>query len=117
MSQNGHTYINSILSGYSKNNLLYFYPSLVDGDFTQWSQWSECSLYCGSGTRRRFRRCSPIPRCGGDPCDPDISTMEEEVCSGECKCKLTFLLQNIGKNSLGTIELFFVISSYIPMHS
>jgi len=41
----------------------------IDGGFSQWTTWSECSVYCGEGTITRTRSCTqPIPAHGGRDC-------------------------------------------------
>nr|XP_054769474.1 hemicentin-1-like [Lytechinus pictus] len=44
-------------------------PCAVDGKWTHWSQWSECSQTCGESQRRKTRECNnPAPAHGGRPC-------------------------------------------------
>ncbi|XP_031556840.1 uncharacterized protein LOC116293538 isoform X2 [Actinia tenebrosa] len=41
----------------------------VDGGFSDWGAWSNCSSSCGKGTRVRERSCSaPSPSRDGQPC-------------------------------------------------
>ncbi|XP_037550324.1 SCO-spondin-like [Nematolebias whitei] len=41
----------------------------VDGDWTPWSVWSDCSVTCGQGTHVRTRACiNPPPRNNGSHC-------------------------------------------------
>ncbi|XP_056594756.1 SCO-spondin [Triplophysa dalaica] len=41
----------------------------VDGGWSQWAPWSECSTPCGGGVRIRSRQCdNPAPQGGGRQC-------------------------------------------------
>ena len=47
---------------------------LVDGSWTEWSDWETCSKECGEGggAQTRYRYCSnPPPLNGGRDCDGD----------------------------------------------
>lgn len=45
-------------------------PCPIDGKFTDWSSWTECSATCGEGQRYRKRCCSnPAPAHGGKHCE------------------------------------------------
>ncbi|XP_053380160.1 sushi, von Willebrand factor type A, EGF and pentraxin domain-containing protein 1-like [Mercenaria mercenaria] len=54
----------------------------VNGDWSGWTSWSECSLSCGSGTRNRTRQCdSPPPDTYGTDCIGD--QIETTACNVE----------------------------------
>ncbi|KAL9972544.1 hypothetical protein ACROYT_G018872 [Oculina patagonica] len=57
----------------------------VDGGYTQWSEFSPCSVSCGKGTKTRTRSCTnPPPSNGGKPCAAPAS--ENAECNlGDCK--------------------------------
>ncbi|AWP10692.1 putative hemicentin-1 [Scophthalmus maximus] len=45
-------------------------PCPVDGNWSEWSLWEECSRTCGQGNRTRIRTCSDPPaQHGGRPCE------------------------------------------------
>ena len=59
-----------------------FLPAAVDGGYTDWSDWGECSATCGGGVRGRSRTCtSPPPAQGGKNCEELGPASEEEACN------------------------------------
>ncbi|CAL1547996.1 unnamed protein product [Lymnaea stagnalis] len=56
-------------------------PCPVDGSWSEWSDFSECSTSCGPGVSKRVRTCdSPLPQFGGKNCiGPDINTKKCEI--------------------------------------
>ena len=41
----------------------------IDGGYTEWSKWTECTATCGGGTKRRSRTCTkPKPKNNGKTC-------------------------------------------------
>ncbi|XP_078378562.1 coadhesin-like [Oculina patagonica] len=45
-------------------------PCPIDGNYTQWTGWSDCSATCGGGSQKRSRNCTnPSPQYGGKNCD------------------------------------------------
>ena len=55
---------------------------LVSGEWSDWEDWSTCSLTCGNGTRYRTRRCDdPEPTNGGMECVGN--NIQEEICNEE----------------------------------
>jgi len=52
----------------------------VDGDWSPWSEWSDCSTNCNGGLRTRTRTCTqPAPDCNGTPCEGPAS--QSEICN------------------------------------
>ncbi|XP_022109876.1 SCO-spondin-like [Acanthaster planci] len=52
---------------YFEGNVCDMDPCPVDGVWWEWSEWTNCTLPCGSGTRFRQRECQE-PLHGGMPC-------------------------------------------------
>ena len=66
----------------------------VDGGWTEFGAWSQCSAKCGGGNQTRNRSCTnPAPAYGGDDCVGSAQESQEcnnqscpgriEICSGE----------------------------------
>ncbi|NXU50379.1 HMCN1 protein, partial [Turnix velox] len=54
-------------------------PCPVDGNWSEWGLWEECSKSCGQGNRTRTRTCSnPAAQHGGKPCNG--SAVESVIC-------------------------------------
>eukprot|EP00058_Branchiostoma_floridae_P007110 XP_002592598.1 hypothetical protein BRAFLDRAFT_68921 [Branchiostoma floridae] len=57
----------------------------IDGGWSDWSPWSDCSVTCGVGTQTRDRSCTnPEPEHGGAECDGD--TQETQQCDTGVFC-------------------------------
>ena len=61
---------------------------VVDGVWTLWADFGDCSKTCGGGEQSRNRSCSnPAPLNGGQDCDGDA--VETQACSTDaCPRKL-----------------------------
>ena len=63
----------------------------VDGNYSDWTAWSQCSSSCGAGSRYRTRSCTnPAPSFGGQPCynmggDDDVEACYQNDCPGKFK--------------------------------
>ena len=68
----------------------------VDGSWSEWTSWTECSALCGGGTRSRHRRCdSPAASGTGRECVghsyqlADCHTHSCQVCRVGCAVALS----------------------------
>ncbi|XP_028401625.1 uncharacterized protein LOC114524674 [Dendronephthya gigantea] len=54
---------------YSQNEECNTHHCPVNGGFTNWTSWTNCTKICGNGTRTRNRSCTnPTPKYGGLDC-------------------------------------------------
>ncbi|XP_063430248.1 uncharacterized protein LOC134712536 [Mytilus trossulus] len=54
----------------------------IDGNYTDWSSWSVCTVSCGGGTQDRTRSCTnPVQQYGGNDCSQIGSDYEQEACN------------------------------------
>ena len=57
----------------------------VDGGYTDFGDWSECSNDCGGGTQTRTRTCTnPAPAHGGADCVGDTSESRDCTSTNGC---------------------------------
>ncbi|XP_078575854.1 angiopoietin-1 receptor-like [Branchiostoma floridae x Branchiostoma japonicum] len=57
----------------------------VDGGWSEWEDWSPCSVSCGNGTRTRTRTCdNPSPAYGGQECEGAAS--DTQACPDQPAC-------------------------------
>lgn len=59
-------------------------PCPIDGRWTRWGDWEQCSMTCGGGIQASSRSCNaPAPEFGGKDCEGDSwrsRTCNEEEC-------------------------------------
>ena len=74
-----------------KDALLAFVLLAIDGNYTEWSEWSDCSATCGGGSQVRSRKCTnPPPQHGGKNCD-DLGPAEQtQKCNPDPCCEFKF---------------------------
>ncbi|CAC5418756.1 HMCN [Mytilus coruscus] len=54
----------------------------IDGNYTDWSSWSVCTVSCGGGTQDRTRSCTnPVQQYGGADCSQIGSDYEQQACN------------------------------------
>merc|ERR1712154_604299 len=63
-------------------------PCPIDGGFSDWDEWSPCTVECGGGDQTRNRRCdNPVPEFGGLECVGDFSECQRcnmDPCPSQC---------------------------------
>ena len=70
----------------------YSFYSAVDGGYSKFGDWSECSAECGVGTQTRSRTCTnPAPANGGADC-AGASSETRNCNAGKCAGKSTKML-------------------------
>ena len=62
--------------------LIQFSQRLVNGEYSEWSDWERCSQSCGGGKQFRSRTCTnPEAQYGGMNCDSKGPPREERICN------------------------------------
>ncbi|CAH1243399.1 PTPRT [Branchiostoma lanceolatum] len=80
----------------------------VDGGWSEWDDWSPCSLSCGNGTRTRTRTCdSPNPAYGGQDCAGAES--ETQACPDQPDCPAGVSMGVIAGAAGGSAALVLVL--------
>ena len=54
----------------------------INGGYTLWSEFTQCSITCGTGTQQRTRNCSnPLPQFGGRNCSRLGAAVDVRECN------------------------------------
>ena len=90
----------------------------MDGAWSQWTPWTQCSVNCGDGVQERLRYCDdPAPSNGGTKCDG--LAREEKACNMSACSGITLasLMQNCALycQSLGNRESCFNLKTDLFM--
>mmetsp|Transcript_51336 Transcript_51336/g.123063 ORF Transcript_51336/g.123063 Transcript_51336/m.123063 type:complete len:1666 (+) Transcript_51336:75-5072(+) len=83
----------------------------IDGKWSDWADWGECSAYCGSGFQKRRRSLATLPTaCGAMPeghredyrlCDPALPACEQDQ---NCRLSLWSSWSECSKDCHGVRE-------------
>jgi len=69
----------------------------IDGGYSKWSDWSQCSASCGMGQTSRERVCNnPTPKGNGKPCYPDLGPAHQTTECHLMECPCMYLLEHDG---------------------
>ncbi|XP_031560478.1 A disintegrin and metalloproteinase with thrombospondin motifs adt-1-like isoform X2 [Actinia tenebrosa] len=81
----------------------------IDGKWSNWGTWTQCSRSCNGGFKSRYRECdNPFPSYGGQPCDGFYS--ERVACNTQrCTAKTSLpafacgVRRNVGRIVGGSV--------------
>ncbi|KAI8502563.1 hypothetical protein Bbelb_192650, partial [Branchiostoma belcheri] len=77
------------------------YCGAINGGWSAWSVWAECSVSCGTGTgsQARTRHCdNPEPQFGGNNCTGDAQ--ETKPCNADVLCSVNKTGGSVGADHL-----------------
>ncbi|XP_022796325.1 A disintegrin and metalloproteinase with thrombospondin motifs adt-1-like [Stylophora pistillata] len=96
-------------------------PCPIDGDYTEWSKWSKCSVTCGRGSKTRTRECTnPPPQYGGKDCSDlgpvnDTQGCNTTACPPPCSAGLDVAIVLDKSKSVKIANLHKVIDSLVEL--
>ena len=72
----------------------------MDGQWSEWGSWADCSATCGNGTQLRMRNCTnPAPEHGGEECEGE-GTAKKECHQRECPGNVLNVYEKANKNKI-----------------
>lgn len=73
------------LGGNSAVSISFVPAAAVDGQWQEWSSWSQCSVTCSNGTQQRSRQCTAAAHGGSECRGPWAESREcyNPECTGE----------------------------------
>lgn len=103
----------------------FFLSVLVNGGYSSWEPFGQCSKTCGGGVQRRIRTCSnPSPQNEGEDCNSLGPAFSTRKCKNdECQSKEKLLLSFITAHALTLgrsepcFELQKVRNQYSPIQT
>ena len=67
--------------------IIFVLATAVNGNYTEWTDFTECSKTCEGGQRSRSRTCTnPPPQNGGKDCMSLGRDVEYDECNGDVRC-------------------------------
>ena len=77
-----------------------FLSLIVHGQWSLWSNWTDCSTTCGNGTQSRNRTCTnPFPQHGGQDCVGNKTQYRScDYIRKECPSKTLAFVRNFNNN-------------------
>ena len=80
----------------------------VDGAWSEWSEFGDCSASCGGGVQSRTRTCTnPAPQHGGKDCD-GLAEESRECNSQPCPSKENYAIVSL-------ITCMKIVASFLPI--
>ncbi|XP_019645297.1 PREDICTED: receptor-type tyrosine-protein phosphatase U-like [Branchiostoma belcheri] len=84
----------------------------VDGGWSEWGDWSSCSVSCGEGNMTRTRTCdNPSPAYGGRDCEGTAS--ETQTCPGLSACSTGPSVGLIAGAAGGSVAVILVLVAVV----
>ena len=86
-----------------------FFFGTVDGGYTSWEDWTDCSVSCGGGIRTRNRTCTdPEPGPNGQNClDQGLGNPEEQEDCNTLNCPGIIFSQHLSLSVSVLIQFNF----------